>query len=76
MKARLTEIQDGKGNVAVAIIWVRVASTGQAWGRLANYIDKYVGRRPHNLYVHNYTDTVAAVISFTMEEYPGVEIEI
>jgi hypothetical protein len=81
MNAQLQEIKDGNGNTYIAVIGVivapaDVAAMNYARVRLNDFITNYVGKRLHNVYMHTENDTVSAVITFDLNNYPGQAISI
>lgn len=80
MKAEKKEFFDNEGNLVMARIWascpVDKDALSAATIKLHTYVMNYVGRRGHNLYMHTEWDTVAFVITFDLNKYPGEIIEI
>ena len=77
----IKELKSKQGNRAVTIIWVSASPSNpnemaEARTRLSNYINEYVGNDGHNVYIHSEGDTVAAVITFDINNLPGEEIQI
>jgi hypothetical protein len=81
MKAELKEFSDKNGQVVLAVIWViaipfNVAQMNMARMKLNDFISNYIGSRTHNVYLHTEKDTVSAIITFDLNNYPGVSIQI
>jgi hypothetical protein len=81
MNAELKEFTDRNGNLIMAVIWViaapfNVATMNNARVRLNTYISNYVGTRGHNIYMHTENDTVSAIITFDLNNYPGQTVQI
>ncbi|HBG71760.1 MAG: hypothetical protein A2W93_06385 [Bacteroidetes bacterium GWF2_43_63] len=81
MNAELKEFRDQNGRVFIAVFWViippfDILMMNDARIRLNNYISSYVGNRGHNIYLHKEKDTVSAIITFDLNNYPGQTIEI
>lgn len=81
MKAELKEFKDKNGNVVIAVIWVipipfNVAQMNVARIKLNDFISNYVGSRMHSVYLHTEKDTVSAIITFDLNNYEGVSIQI
>jgi hypothetical protein len=81
MKAELKEFTDKNGTVVIAVVWViaipfNVAQMNVARMKLNDFISNYVGTRGHNVYMHTEKDTVSAIITFDLNNYPGVSVQI
>lgn len=81
MKAELKEFTDKTGNVVIAVIWViaipsNVAQMNVARMKLNDFISNYVGSRQHSIYLQTEKDTVSAIITFDLNNYDGVSIQI
>ncbi len=81
MKAELKEFKDASGKVFMAIIIVDVDHTNpdikeQAYNLLKTYIHTYVKHNSHHVYTHTEWDTVAAIVTFDLNNYTSTIIEI
>jgi len=81
MNAELKEFKDQNGRVFIAVIWIiiplsDILARNDARVRLNNYISSYVDNRGHNVYLHTERDTVSAIITFDLDNYPGKIIQI
>lgn len=81
MKAHLKEFTAKNDEVIIAVTWVtaapfNAAQMNMARMKLNDFISNYVGSRGHNVYMHTEKDTVSAIITFDLNNYPGVSIQI
>jgi hypothetical protein len=76
--AHKQEIRDFNNVVTVAIIWLKVVSPGttnaSARVKLNAYIEKYVAKRPHSVYIHADVNAISATIIFNTNTYKEIDI--
>lgn len=65
----------------MTVIWVSAPPNNpdminEAYRRLGNYVSSHVGRRGHNVYIHTQLDTVAAIITYDLNQFDGEEFDL
>jgi len=78
LTAHKQEVRDFNLVVTVAIITIIVSSPGitnaAARAKLKTYITKYVGNRPHNVYLNENSNKISATIVFNASSYKEIDI--
>ncbi len=78
LTAHKQEIRDINNVVTIAIITITVISPGisnaTARAKLRTYIMEYVGKRVYQIYVHENTNVISAMIVFNAKGYKEMDI--
>ena len=78
MTAHKQEVRDFNNVVTIAIITILVSSPGitnaTARQKLKDYIVKYVGNKPHNIYLHENVNVISATVIFNAKSYKEMDI--